>query len=684
MSSRRSESKRFKIDRESLKAIRQHVPPVGDSALNEAVAQTRLRRQPAAAPDLTAVDSVISASREWLLAQQNPDGHWCAELEADTTLESYFILFKALFGHRDDPKIPKLAKVIKQCMLPEGGWAIYRGGPPELSISCLSYFALKVAGVSASEPGMRASRDVILKLGGVVKANTYTKYYLAFFDQYDWEHVPAIPPEMILIPKVSPFHIYDMSSWSRTIFVPLSIIYALKPTCFLPKECQIDELFHGGRQHAQLALARDKEPLTWKNFFLLTDKALKIAEKFPIAKARRMAMKKAEDWMIERFPRSGGLSAILPAMMNSVIALRCLGYPEDHTLVKEGIHELDLLEIYDEKEDTIRVQPCFSPVWDSAISLYALGQAGLRPDHLAMRRGASWLLEKQTKLYGDWAVNNPAPPGGWFFEYLNEFYPDVDDTCMSLMALEHAHAEEGPEAQRAAIAKGLAWMLGMQNTDGGWASFDRGNDKEWMTKVPFADHNAMIDPSTADITARVLESLSYYKEFTLDHPVVRKAIEFLKKDQSEDGSWFGRWGVNYIYGTWQALRGLRMIGEDMNKGYVRRAVEWFKHHQNPDGGWGESIASYEDPSQKGKGESTASQTAWALMGLLAADQWSSQSVRHGIAYLLDTQTPAGTWEEEPWTGTGFPKVFYLKYHYYEHYFPMMALAQYRKAAIANA
>ncbi len=549
---------------------------------------------------------------------------------------------------------------------------------------------------------MQRSRDAILKMGGVVKANTYTKYYLAFFNQYEWDHVPAIPPEMILLPKASPIHIYDMSSWSRTIFVPLGIIYALKPVCIVPPECQIDELFLGGRQHANLALQRDDKPVTWKNFFLLTDKALKIAQKFPIDPVRNFAIKKAEEWMIERFPMSGGLSAILPAMMNSVIALKCLGYPEDHELVKKGIHELDLLEIYDAETDSIRVQPCVSPVWDTCISVYALGQTGLSPDHPAMMKGASWLLSKQTSHPGDWQHKNPAPPGGWYFEFFNEFYPDVDDTCMTLMALNYANCGAGfqpasgavqagtphhngwkPAAQQLqAMDRGLVWMLGMQNDDGGWASFDKGNDKEFLTKVPFADHNAMIDPSTADITSRVIESLSFFthKGYNLNHPVIQRGIEFIKRDQCEDGSWFGRWGVNYIYGTWQVLRGMKLIGEDMNKGWLRRGVEWFLHHQNADGGWGESIESYEKPETKGIGPSTASQTAWAIMGLISANQAESQAVRRGVKFLLDTQTPEGTWEETNWTGTGFPKVFYLKYHYYRHYFPMMALAQYRGAA----
>ena len=677
MSFRKQENKRDKIERthdvaEELQGT--------DTVLLEATGLLKTRGV-LPAPDSAAIDSAIAASRDWLIERQNPEGWWCAELEADTTLESYFILFKTLFGHRDDPKIPKLAKVIRAAMIPTGGWNIFEGGPAEISISCLSYFALKLAGISAAEPDMQRSRDAILNMGGVVKANTYTKYYLAFFDQYDWEHVPAIPPEMILLPKVSPIQIYDMSSWSRTIFVPLAIIYALKPVCVVPPDCNVDELFLGGREHANLALQRDQKPVTWKNFFLLTDMALKIAQKFPIDPVRRFAIKRAEEWMIERFPMSGGLSAILPAMMNSVIALKCLGYAEDHPLVVNGIKELDLLEIYDEKSDSIRVQPCVSPVWDSCISVYALGQAGVKPDHPAMTLGASWLLSKQTKHPGDWQHKNPAPPGGWYFEFFNEFYPDVDDTCMTLMALNFAQAREGSSTQIAAMDRGLQWMLGMQNDDGGWASFDKGNDKDFLTKVPFADHNAMIDPSTSDITSRVIESLSFFKDkgFALKHPAIQRGIEFIKRDQCEDGSWFGRWGVNYIYGTWQVLRGMKLIGEDMDKGWLRRGVEWFLKHQNDDGGWGESIASYDHPELKGQGPSTASQTAWALMGLISANQAGSQAVRRGIKYLLDGHSSAGTWEEQHWTGTGFPKVFYLKYHYYRHYFPMMALAQYRSA-----
>ncbi|MCK6472151.1 MAG: squalene--hopene cyclase [Planctomycetes bacterium] len=631
-------------------------------------------------PDHARVDDAIERSRAWMLDRQNPDGHWVAELEADTTLESYFILFKAFFGKRDDPKIPKYVKVIREAMLPEGGWAIFEHGPPEISVSVLSYFAMKIAGVPAGDPDMIKSRDAILKMGGVAKANTYTKFHLAFFDQYDWAHVPAIPPEMIFLPSLAPINIYEMSSWSRTIFVPLSIIYALKPVCPLPPECHVDEIFPNGRNHPDLALPRGNKPISWKNFFLLTDLALKVAEKFPITPVRRVAMKRAENWMVERFERSGGLGAILPAMMNSVFALRILGYGEDHPLVKDGIAHLDALEIPDEATDTIRIQPCHSPVWDTCIATYALCQSGLDDGHPQIRKAEDWMLSKEVKLRGDWHVKNPVQPGGWYFEFENEFYPDTDDTMMVMMALRNATPKGKDPALDAAIDRGLDWELGMQNRDGGWGAFDRDNDMDFLTKIPFADHNAMIDPSTADLTSRMLEMFATVapERFTLDHPVVKRAMDWIKADQCQDGSWYGRWGINYMYGTWQVLRGLRLIGEDMSKGYVRKAVEWLRSVQLADGGWGERADSYDHPERKGKGPSTKSQTAWALMGLLAAGQGDSQAVRRGVAYLLDNLTPEGTWEEDEWTGTGFPKVFYLKYHYYRHYFPLMALAQYRR------
>jgi squalene-hopene/tetraprenyl-beta-curcumene cyclase len=373
--------------------------------------------------------------------------------------------------------------------------------------------------------------------------------------------------------------------------------------------------------------------------------------------------------------RSDGLGAILPAMANSTLALHSLGYALDHPLMADSLRQLEGLFLGDER-DQLRVQPCLSPVWDTVLAMNALAHAGLGEDP-RLRRAATWLLSKQCDGPGDWQRRNSAAPGGWYFERRNEPYPDVDDTCMALMVLARVRTEVAGPRQSEAIERGLAWMMGMQNGDGGWASFDRGNDKQWLTHVPFADHNAMIDPSTPDITGRVLECLSHYR-FDLRHPAVERALAFLRAQQLPEGCWEGRWGVNYLYGTWQVLCGLRAVGADMRAPFVRRAVRFLMEHQNADGGWGESIASYDHPSQKGIGASTPSQTAWAVLGLLAAGG-AEHAVRRGVRHLLERQTAEGTWEQEAWTGTGFPRVFYLNYHYYRHYFPLLALARYRKS-----
>ena len=495
-----------------------------------------------------------------------------------------------------------------------------------------------------------------------------------------------------------------MSAWSRTIFVPLSILYAIKPVCELPAGCGVPELFADGkrtldgRKHprggnrgggstdagaatdaGQASRSGAEKKTSLARVFFGVDRLLKVVERLPGAGTlRRVALDRASAWMVERLEDSDGLSAILPAMANSVMALKCLGYEEDHPLLKAQLGYLRGLLLRGD-DGSLRMQPCLSPVWDTVIAGYALSQAGVPADAPSLRRAASWLLSKQCRRPGDWEHRNPVPPGGWYFEHRNEFYPDVDDTCMALLVLKNARAMEPPEVQEAAMDRGLTWMLGMQNADGGWASFDRDNTKQWLTQVPFADHNAMIDPSTADITGRVLECLARFPKFSVAHPAVKRALEFLRKDQMSDGCWYGRWGVNHIYGTWQVLRGLRCIGEDMQLPHARRAVRWLMSHQNSDGGWGESIASYDDPSLRGIGASTPSQTAWAVMGLIAAHETDSDAVRRGIRFLVDGQETDGTWRQDLWTGTGFPKVFYLNYHNYRHTFPLMALAQYRAA-----
>ncbi len=642
------------------------------------------------------VDVAIDGARNWLLARQTSEGYWCGDLEGDATLESYLILLRAFFGGYappgrqpastlpPDPEIERFAIRLREQARPDGGWSSYAGGPGNLSVSCLAYFALKIAGDSAHAPHMRHARDLILALGGAAQANSYTRYHLAMFGQCSWNDVPAIPPEIMFLPSGGPFTVYDMSSWSRTIFVPLSIIYAHRPVVSLPPDRGAVELYRDARGSVPAGdipregHSRDPIARRWSQVFGAVDRALKLAERVPFTGLlRRRAVKRATDWMTARLAHSDGLGAILPAMTSSVIALRCLGHGDASPYLQDALAALQRL--FTERGTAgLRVQPCLSPVWDTCLATSALLQAGEPGDGPALRRTASWLLTRQSHRRGDWAGRNPAAPGGWAFEFRNDFYPDVDDTAMALIALSGARTADVARLQ-VSMRRGLAWLLGMQNRDGGWASFDRENDKHWLTYVPFADHNAMIDPSTPDITGRALECLSHFDGFDARHPTVRRAVAFLRQQQHADGSWFGRWGVNYIYGTWQVLRGLRCIGEDMTRAYVQRAARWLTQRQNPDGGWGESIESYEDDAKKGVGPSTPSQTAWAIMGLVAGGYAERSAVQAGVRHLLDSQNAEGTWRQDQWTGTGFPGVFYLNYEFYRHYFPLMALAQYRHA-----
>lgn len=633
-----------------------------------------------------AVEEAIARARDWLLAMQHEDGHWVGELEGDTILETEYVLLLQFLGNPDRNKLRKLCNyVIRRWQNDEGGISIYPGGPSDVSASVKAYFACKLAGFSANEPFMQRLKECILRLGGATKCNTFTKLYLSIFGQYDWEGVPTIPPELFFLPNWLYFNLYAISSWSRAILVPLAIINAHRPYRLVPPECHIDELFVGGRHGKHLRLPWDRRPISWKNAFLAADRILKIHDRSPWKPLRQRALRVSEKWLRERQRGSGGLGAIFPAMTHAVMAYKCLGYPDEHPAVQHELRELAKFEI--EEGDEIRLQPCFSPVWDTAIALNALLDSGVPHDHPAICKGVEWLLSKQTTTYGDWAVKVPnVEPGGWFFEYENEFYPDVDDTVMVLMALYKAHCPNGehwttaPPRVREAMQRGLRWVFAMQNRNGGWASFDKDNERMALQYIPFADHNAMLDPATSDITARTLEMASYF-DIPRNDPRIRRALAFLYREQEEDGSWFGRWGVNYLYGTWQVLRGLARIGEDVRSAVCQRAVEWLKSVQNPDGGWGETCRSYDDPVlYKAKGPSTASQTAWALMGLINANQTDSEEVRRGLEYLVRTQRSDGSWDEPWFTGTGFPRVFYLKYHLYCHYFPLWAMGQFVEAS----
>lgn len=615
----------------------------------------------------------LEAGRSYLLSIQQPDGHWVGELEGDTILESEYALLRYFMGCLDDDRLRKLANYIRKVQRPEGGWASYPGGPTEVSGSVKAYLVLKLAGMSPDHPEMVKAREAILAAGGVTAANTFTKIYLSIFGQYDWDGCPVVPAELLLLPGWFYLNLYELSSWSRTIIVPLAILSHFRPSCPLP--VNIDELFIGGRHGNHLRLKRGETPICWRNFFLSIDRLLHFCEGRKFLPWRKQALKVCETWMVQRFRKSGGLGAIFPPIVNSLMAMRCLGYPDTHPEVLGQWKEIEAFEI--EEGDTLRLQPCVSPVWDTALCAISLSAAGLAPDDPALVKSASWLLDRRIREKGDWAVKRPnAPVAAWYFEYENEFYPDVDDTIAVLMALDGARLPN--DAEKTAISRqAIEWVFAMQCRNGGWASFDVDNDRMVFTYIPFADHNAMLDPATADISARTLEMLARYGYDRRD-PRIARAIEFIKSDQEEDGAWFGRWGVNYIYGTWQVLKGLAAIGEDMSQPYLRKAAQWLINHQNEDGGWGESCQTYDDPSLRGQGPSTASQTAWALMGLISAGLVTSESVQRGVDYLMRTQNPDGSWDEEWFTGTGFPKVFYLKYHLYCKYFPVFALGMYAR------
>jgi squalene-hopene/tetraprenyl-beta-curcumene cyclase len=618
------------------------------------------------------LEEAIERGVDYLLSLQHEHGYWHAELEADTTLESDYIFYLNILGKADAERVAKLANYVRRRQLPDGGWNIYEGGPAEVNATVKAYLALKLAGDAAEAPHMLRARERVLALGGLERTNSFTRFYLALVGAIDWKLVPAIPPELVLLPDWFALNIYEMSSWTRAIVVPLTILYAHKPSFPLPAAARVDELFLDPRRRLP-AFDWDTNLFSWRNVFLAADRALKLYERLPWKPLRRRALGQARSWMLDHLERSDGLAAIYPAMMNSIFALLALGHPADDPLTAREVRELARFEI--EEKDTIRVQPCLSPVWDTCIAMVALEEAGMPPNHPALVRAADWLLEKQIVGPGDWQRKNAdGPPGGWAFEFRNDFYPDVDDTAFVLMALARVDYPDRARMQQA-IRRGTAWMLSMQNRDGGWGAFDHDNDCYVFTKVPFADHNAMIDPSTADVTARVLECLGQLG-FPADHPAVARGAAYLRKDQEEDGSWYGRWGVNYVYGTSGVLRALEPLGLAALD-FARRAVDWLRRVQNPDGGFGETIASYDDPSLKGQGRSTASQTAWGLIGLLAAGPKEDPAVERAVGYLVRTQDSDGSWSEEEFTGTGFPRVFYLKYHLYRNSFPLYALARFR-------
>ncbi|MHB1285332.1 MAG: squalene--hopene cyclase [Leptospirales bacterium] len=626
-----------------------------------------------ALPDQETLGPGIARAIDALLSRQEPDGCWVEPLEADVTITSEYVLLQFLLKRVPEDFFQRAAPFILASQGEDGGWPLYHGGPADISATVKAYFALKLLGYSAGHPALVRARALVHERGGAINVNVFTRIALALFGQYDWKGIPALPPEMILLPKWFPLSIYTVSYWSRTVIVPLLFIYHHKPMVALETEVGISELFVTPMSQVKVHYSWSSQFLSWKNLFFALDILLQFWNRHPIPFLRRMALKKGLEWLVPRMKGEGGLGAIYPAMANSVLALRLAGYHQDHPLVQRAIQSIDdlVFEIGDKKS----VQPCFSPIWDTALALGALYEAGVSRDAPQVARAFEWFRRREVRLVGDWAVRvRGVGAGGWAFQYENDYYPDIDDTSVVLM--DFAKWYPGMEGYEAVFRRALEWVLSMQGTDGGWAAFDKDNDFLFLNNIPFADHGALLDPSTSDVTGRVVELLGILG-YGPDVPPVRRAMRFLRKEQEADGSWYGRWGVNYIYGIWSVVSALKAIGEEMSSGYIQRAMNFLLAHQNPDGGWGESCYSYFRKDTAGVGGSTPSQTAWALISLIHGGHVTHPAVSGGIRFLLSRQGTDGKWEEKDYTGTGFPKVFYLRYNMYRDYFPLWALALYR-------
>lgn len=625
-----------------------------------------------------ALDQSIERSRDFLLSIQNREGYWVDELEANVTISAEFIFFMHFTGRLDSVKQDKVVKYLLHQQREDGSWPLFYGGLCDINSTVESYMALKMAGLPADQEEMVRARRAIFSNGGIKNTRVFTKMFLAMFGQLSWDECPAVPVEIILLPNWFPFNIYEISSWSRGTVVPLSIVRSFEPVKELPEGHDVQELFTEKDQ--SLNFKPNGLPFTsWRDTFIYLDRFIKILGKFPYKPFRKKAIHKVEKWTLEHQEDQGDFAGIQPAMFNALLALHLLGYAKDHPACVKGMEAVDRFML--EKDGQLWMQACVSPLWDTAICANALLDSGLPNDDPALVKAGEWIVSKQVIKRGDWQVkNSDAEPGGWAFEFYNELYPDTDDTAEILLFLNRVRLTDNrwklSECERA-----INWLLSMQSKDGGWGAFDLNNDKQVLNEVPFADHKALLDPPTVDVTSRILWMLAKWG-FKKEHPQVQRAIEFVKQRQEIDGCWFGRWGVNYIYGTFLALNGLCAIGENMKTPFIKKAVRWLEDHQNEDGGWGETCQSYKEPSLRGRGQSTASQTAWALMGLIAADEAQTLVAEHGAQYLIETQKEtgdfSGSWWEDEFTGTGFPIHFFIKYHMYQHFFPLMALSRYRR------
>jgi squalene-hopene/tetraprenyl-beta-curcumene cyclase len=665
--------------------------------VNERLATSAVLDEPAA--------EALRKVQDYFLRTQHPDGYWWGELESNPTMEAEYVMLTHWLGSDEGDRIPRVAEDIRRRQSPDGSWRMYHGAPGDLSTTIECYFALKLAGDAPDGPAMRRARDFVLAKGGVPKARIFTKIWLALFGQWDWRGTPAMPPELLMLPSWAPFNIYRFSSWARATIVPMLVILTEHPTRPVAAELAIDELYVGARADADISLpSRGRGLLSMERFFLTADRLLRWAERSPWKPLRRLAMRRVERWIVGHQEADGSWGGIQPPWVYSLMALNHLGRPLDDPVMAKGLQGFrERWSLASDDGKALRVQACLSPVWDTALATLGMLDSGIAPDHDAVQRAARWMLDEEIRVEGDWAVRcRGLEPSGWAFEFENDMYPDIDDTSIVVMDIAAARMsdEAGEDARRQAVERSVAWVLGMQSRNGGWAAFDKDNDSAHLAKLPFSDFGEVLDPPSVDVTAHVVEMfgrLGYAKS----HPAVAKGLAYIWREQERDGSWFGRWGVNYVYGTGAVLPALEAIGEDMREPRVRRAVRWLVDHQSGDGGWGETCASYVDPTLRGTGESTASQTAWALIGLLAAGEVGSDAVARGVDFLVRTQRDDGTWDEPQFTGCGFPGYgtgdqpstyreagdprwqgfemgagFMINYHLYRNYFPLWALGRY--------
>lgn len=673
------------------------------------------------------LNAAIKSAADWLAARQKPEGYWVGRLESNACMEAQWILCLWFIGLENHPLRPRLAQSLMKTQRADGSWEIYHAAPAgDINTTVEAYAALRSCGVAADDPRLIKARDWILSKGGLSKVRVFTRYWLALIGEWPWEKTPNIPPEIIHFPNWFIFSIYNFAQWARATLMPIAVLSARRPARALPPENRLDDLFPGGRDRFDYELPGKPGADFWDRFFRATDKLLHAAQtlggKMGLSFGRNGSLKRALEWIIQHQDADGVWGGIQPPWIYSTMALVSEGYAPDHPVVAKSLGALDDPRWRVDSGDATWIQASTSPVWDTILTVLAFDDCHLNGAYPAeIEKALDWVLDQQVLRKGDWSVKLPdTAPGGWAFEYKNYFYPDTDDTAVALIALSQFWERGIADRQSAvsnpntplsfpkrdrierAIDLGVDWLIAMQCRNGGWGAFDKDNDKKFLTKIPFCDFGEALDPPSVDVTAHVVEAFGKLG-IGKDHPSVVRALDYLRREQEADGSWFGRWGVNYIYGTGAVLPALAAIGEDMASPHVARACDWLVSRQQPDGGWGESCGSYMDPALSGRGTATASQTAWALMGLIAANRAADRdAIEKGIAFLIERQKQ-GTWEEPEYTGAGFPgygvgatiklgdpllqerlkqgpelsRAFMINYNLYRHYFPMMAMGRWR-------